>query len=386
MEKTNLRVIIGSIILLIWTFITLFSDVESVNPEVINQFYVAKGLVALSFIAMILLVLSKKMSYIDTNKTFLVLAGIYSILGEVFCPGYHLSYIQVTITTVLIYKTSKKFTLWFLTLYSTSFFVFFEYLNFNKVVVTGYASYFFDISMAIVLVPILAASLYIVLEKMRVEKEFLESKFLNLGNHTANIVHDLKGQLSPPLNYIKMLKQDQSYYDQNKEIIDELEACLNATRTYVVDTNKMVAFQTETGEINLQEATLEIKQLLGPKLKNVEFKVNQKQSLTVKDLNAFKNVLYNLIINSVEAFSENQISYKEIDISTDGKTFTYKDNAGGFPKEILKKIKNKTFISSKKEGSGLGYYFISKYSQKYNLALDIKNENSGIKLTMKLGK
>lgn len=312
------------------------------------------------------------------NEIFIITSWLYCVFGEFFCPGYHLAYIQVILTTVIVYDSSKKFILLFVPIASSLYLYTFSILNIKLEEETiVYKNYFLDIQFSIISVSVFSIILYIIMEKMRKEKEFMESKFMNLGNQAANILHDIKNQIVPPLNYAKMLMSE-DFKESHQEISQELNKSLLGIKDYVQEVGSLVSFKNEKENINLHDIISKYKLIFESKLKNIEITVDQDDSVFCNTFSNFKGVVYNLITNSVQAFSENNNSDKKIKIKINKNYFEYEDSAGGIPLTILESLKNQNYTSSKKEGTGLGFYFIHKYVEQYNLKLEINNKNQGM--------
>jgi nitrogen fixation/metabolism regulation signal transduction histidine kinase len=66
----------------------------------------------------------------------------------------------------------------------------------------------------------------------------------------------------------------------------------------------------------------------------------------------------NILMNSVEAFKEQKLRDRKIEIRISESTITFCDNAGGFEQPVLKNISQGKFVSTRAGGSGLGLLFV----------------------------
>jgi len=241
-----------------------------------------------------------------------------------------------------------------------------------------------DSIQSLLIITIFMILAHLVRKKELAKAEYVESKFMNLGNQAANILHDIKSQIVPPLNYSQMLMSSE-FTESHPEIYLEINKSLIGIKEYVQEVGSLVSFKTEKENINLHDIISKYKLIFESKLKNINIQVNQEESVFCSTFSNFKGVVYNLITNSVQAFSGNNTYEKTIKITLNKNYFEYEDNAGGIPVEILSSLQKQNYTSSKKEGTGLGFYFIHKYAEQYNLNLEIKNKNQGmsVKITFK---
>lgn len=98
--------------------------------------------------------------------------------------------------------------------------------------------------------------------------------------------------------------------------------------------------------------------------------------------NEFKHVLINLINNSKDAFIENNIDDRLINlkISYKNKKISLRvcDNAGGIPTDIIHRIFESNFTTkSKSEGTGIGLYMSKQILNKNEVKIDVYNTNDG---------
>ena len=83
--------------------------------------------------------------------------------------------------------------------------------------------------------------------------------------------------------------------------------------------------------------------------------------ITFTKKNDLKQIILNLVKNSMDAYIENNVQDRVINITTnktaDTISIQIKDNAGGIPKDILEKIFDPYFSTKdEKNGTGLGLY------------------------------
>ncbi len=110
---------------------------------------------------------------------------------------------------------------------------------------------------------------------------------------------------------------------------------------------------------------------------------NLEEELTVNiNKNEFVHVIINLINNAKDAFNENGISNRHIDISTykeeEHTVLKVCDNAGGIPESIIDKIFDSRFTTKEHiQGSGIGLYMSKQILEKYNSKIEVYNTKNG---------
>lgn len=366
------KLLIGSGIVLAYCFTTIFTDYPSVDKNVIFGFYFYKLMSLVLTGTIFYLTYFKKYKPFILNRLFLVVAAFYCCGGEIFCPGYHLAFIQVILTTVLIYETSKKFTISFLITFAFIYFLIFSQVNFNTVNVKNYESYFLDIQVAIVSVFLLALFLYIQVTKYKKEKEFFSKKYESLGKRFSFLVHDLKGKIQSPSLEVEYFISN--FKNLNKEEIEETLKDLNNTFKDIKDSlQKLNSIDEEKGMV------INLKELIKNMFENYNFEQNHeieyKGLTTVKgSFRDFESIFSNLIKNSIENFNDKKIKGKIL-INIKENDFYYEDNGGGFPKEIISKINNGVPVMSRKQnGNGIGVSSVFETVQKNDGVVSFYNE------------
>lgn len=102
--------------------------------------------------------------------------------------------------------------------------------------------------------------------------------------------------------------------------------------------------------------------------------------------NELKHVLLNVINNSKDAFIDNDIKDKiiEIETSKDKNVIYIRDNAGGINEEIIDNIFELNFTTKREKGTGIGLYLSKVIINKMGGNLSVKNINGGVEFTISL--
>lgn len=222
-----------------------------------------------------------------------------------------------------------------------------------------------------------------------------QSKLAAMGEMMDAVAH----QWSQPLTIIglkaKMLPYDYVHSEVDKEYIDNFEKEISQQITHLTDTLR--EFRTffrpnKTTEIfkvkKMVESALNLmKDELTSNLINVN--INNINDFEINGIeNEMKHLILNLINNAKDAFNENDIQSRNIDINIfNDEKYNYLeviDNAGGIPKNIIKDI-FKAHVTTKEDdkGTGIGLYMSGQIAQKYGAILDVRNVGKGAKFIVK---
>ena len=182
------------------------------------------------------------------------------------------------------------------------------------------------------------------------------------------LAHEVKNPLCVVKGYLEMLNKEN--FERYKEIIEEeLNNSINILDNYLE--YKKVAINKEIMDINL--LLLDIKKSYKDYLKKqgINLKVNliDDDIYLYADYSKLKQVFYNIIKNSCEAFSKNIIINYEIN----DKEITICVNNDGIKIEEDKLFKIGTNYSSKVMGNGIGVNLSKKIIELHNGKIEYKN-------------
>lgn len=226
-----------------------------------------------------------------------------------------------------------------------------------------------------------------------------ESKIL-LGELAARVAHDIRS----PLNTINALTIEMVDLPENtaklmKSAIQRLRDIANGigdqNRQILARENKTAGgaeiFQNASESIfmlSVLESILHEKQI-EHQTRNLKFGFEASPSAhrAFSEINEleFRRALSNLIDNAVEASSK--IISVLMDIHDDGVKIVIADNGKGIPADILNRIGEKGFSSSKEGGSGLGVYYAKQAVHSWRGQLKIAStvgKGTSIQITLPL--
>lgn len=213
---------------------------------------------------------------------------------------------------------------------------------------------------------------------------FWQSRHASLGQMLANIAHQWRQPLTElslaTFSIKKAAQNDEAdditkFYDESKNIIKNMSDTID-------DFTNFFTPQKEKYYFNISESIKESLGLLDNMI-NDEMITLKTDFIDIEVLgiaNELTQVIINLINNAKDAFVNNGILIREINISTkqeDGyAVIRVQDNAGGIPKDNLEKIFEPYFTTKhKSQGTGLGL-FMSKMicEQGLNGFMDVESK------------
>jgi nitrogen fixation/metabolism regulation signal transduction histidine kinase len=213
------------------------------------------------------------------------------------------------------------------------------------------------------------------------------------GEVARRLAHEIKNPLTPIQLSAERLRH--KYLDKNK--IDDPDLLDRSTNTIVnqVETLKeMVKAFSEYAkmpslklrDIDLNKLILEIINLYKDTNTNIQFE-NTLDPLIPKfeaDIGRLRQVLHNLIKNSVEAFSssentENKITVKTQSISNENSSYVevkINDNGPGISDDVLQNLFD-PYVSTKVKGTGLGLAIVKKIVEEHSGVIWAENPAAG---------
>lgn len=207
-----------------------------------------------------------------------------------------------------------------------------------------------------------------------------QDRIKTLGELTASIVHDIGNPLAGMGNLVEILKDEDYGIEVKNEVLDlmskEIEDLNNLIINYL-DFSRESKLDKEYCDI--VEVFNDAKKLLKYEMakKNIKLNIDKESELPniLIDRRAIKQVIINIIKNSIEAVEEGGFIDIFIDIEDKCMRISVKDNGYGIDRSELENIFN-PFYTTKKQGTGLGLSTVYK---------TIKNHNGNIEVISSLG-
>jgi len=204
-----------------------------------------------------------------------------------------------------------------------------------------------------------------------------------LNNHKekeemlAQIAHEIRNPLGSIELMANLTKEDiisgKSNYDYLNKILLEISDLKSLITAYL---NYSRPYLAKTENIDINKLINEIFSLFKEQLakKNIQF---DKQILNEKvlfDPNHLKQILINLISNSIESIREKGSIKLKSDINGEMSQIKIRDTGKGISEEILDNIFN-PFFTTKKNGTGLGLAICKKLCQQNDAQIEVNNKH-----------
>ena len=227
---------------------------------------------------------------------------------------------------------------------------------------------------------------------------FWQSRFASLGAMIANIAHQWRQpltELSLTLFSLKKAAQN-SEYDEVEKLYSESKDIIKHMSNTIEDFSNFFKPDKQKHYFNLKESIQEALNILERVLNKdmIEVKTSYEDIEVLGIPNEFTQVIINLVKNSRDAFVENGVLIREIDIRMrreDGVAVVeVEDNAGGIKERDKYKIFEPYFTSKHtSQGTGLGLFMSKMICEKgLDGSLDVtsKKGRSNFIITIPLGK
>ena len=198
-----------------------------------------------------------------------------------------------------------------------------------------------------------------------------------IGRESTRLVHDLKGLLGSPLMLLESLKsaRDRKDTDYIFATADLLQQDLVQVREVLAQLNRLVIINNALVPTDITGLLQEAANVLRYRLHGVEIEYPEPRTLPVAP-ERLHSVFFNLYLNSVEAFQQNEVQNPRIRIFWKKNVLNFCDNAGG-----IKLLPGQA--STKRTGSGgLGLEIILSELESMSVAFRLYDEEEGIRATL----
>ena len=294
------------------------------------------------------------------TRQAVIMVGItmlaYTIVGQLYRPLYYLAYFQCAFLYAVVFPVSRL-TFRFIMGTGAVLFLWILHSHWDQYVEQSQHPVFSDMSFAVASVALIAMIANTFFSSERTFHEDAVARFSQIGMHSARVIHDLKGLIGTPRLHIQFLQSltASSPLDlEIQKILEYISDDLDKLKQILVDLNTLSTQQaSETDWITLDSIVKSVENLLSKQLLGVELRVLGSVTLYTDRL-IVTSILVNLILNSVQTFNDRKIGAPKIEIIAAKTGILVCDNAGGFDPKIIHSVQQKSFFSTREEGSGLG--------------------------------
>ncbi|BDU51328.1 sensor histidine kinase [Haliovirga abyssi] len=203
-----------------------------------------------------------------------------------------------------------------------------------------------------------------------------KEKDILLGGMASMVAHEIRNPINTinySIEYLKKIAENEKI-KKYIEIMSKEVFRINRIIEEFLALRKNLNLNKK--ELNLNELIKEIYEFMKPQFEEKEVNVifeNRENLIVIGDKDKLKEVLINLIRNSLEALDKRD--FKEVKIKVDKKGILIKDNGIGMDKEELENL-FKLYYTTKSMGNGIGMFVVKKIIDAHNWGIDVKSEKN----------
>lgn len=214
-----------------------------------------------------------------------------------------------------------------------------------------------------------------VIEKNKKLQELAKEKELKLA--LFKLTHEIKNPIAVCKGYLEML--DINKKEKLKKYLPIIKDKINRTLLVINDFSDYGKLKIELEEVDLVMLLEDIEDTLKPLLEEnkavIKFSMKLEELYINLDYNRMKQVLINVIKNSIEASAKNKKLIIKVSIKKlkDEVKISIEDNGVGMTEETLSKI-SKIFYTTKQNGTGLGVALSKEIVEQHHGSMIYKSE------------
>ena len=214
-------------------------------------------------------------------------------------------------------------------------------------------------------------------EAMEKMKNDLAANQKEKENLLAQIAHEIRNPLGGIELLANLVKQNKSVETKDKEYLDSILKEVQGLKrliTSYLNYGRPVPVNPEW--VQTEKVFNEIENIFRNQLRErkISFSYNNNLKKIYFDPIHLRNILLNLIANSIDAVAENGTVFLNSEMNNNSWQISVKDNGYGIARENLAKIFN-PFFTTKKEGTGLGLAISKKLCKENKAEIYAENLN-----------
>lgn len=312
---------------------------------------------------------------------------VHTCVGHYYRPLYFASYIQILYAFAFLFFTSRRLYFILSSVISFGYIAFYLY-TYDMVTYAQGAETKEDFIATVICAHFVGFLIHYFFTSERGLREAATDRFVLLGRHATNIIHDIKGSISVPHMYLNEVRNSLKSGDLSKadEYLNKMEKSFSRTEKTIFDLNQLSRIAADDGEsFKLKDAIGDVLDMLAKRLHDVE--VTIEGDFEVKsDRGVVCSILLNLVLNSLENFKKSRTENPKIEfkIHSASRLISVIDNGGGFSKEALAALKGYYPTSAATSNSGLGLYLVRENLKTLKGKVSFQNIDQGAKVEIKL--
>jgi len=222
------------------------------------------------------------------------------------------------------------------------------------------------------------------IEKNKIKQKIMltQARHASLGQMLANVAHQWRQPLTELNLTLFNIEKLSDNSQEMKEYIFKSEDIIKSMSNTIEDFTNFFTPQREIKSFSIKESMEAALKLLNKKLKKsmVDISTSIEDFNVVGVENELTQVFINIINNSIDAFEQNGVLLRQIDIKLEQKAtdiiLSIRDNAGGIKRKDIERIFEPYFTTKhQKNGTGLGL-FMSKMICEQGMSGDIGVKSS----------
>ncbi|WP_102344791.1 EAL domain-containing protein [Bacillus sp. Marseille-P3661] len=226
-------------------------------------------------------------------------------------------------------------------------------------------------------------------EKRRAEEQLMKAEKLQVvGELAAGVAHEIRNPLTAIKGFVQLFQVGQIKDDYFNVIFSEFERIEEIINEFLSLAKPKEIKQSYT---SIPQLYKEVETLFESEanLKNIQFskKITEDVQPIMCDRNQIKQVLINVIKNSIESIESGGLIKAKICAKEEYLVIKISDNGVGISEERLQKL-GEPFYSNKEKGTGLGLMMCYKIIEEHNGTISFKsqvNKGTTVKIKLPLG-
>ena len=221
--------------------------------------------------------------------------------------------------------------------------------------------------------------------KEKYQQQNIRNSIESLATLTSGIAHEIKNPLGAIDLHLQLIDrhlkkeypQDEYFSDLTKVVKDEINRLDKIVNDFLLSV-RPINIKKEL--INLNDIVVETLKFMEPVFNdsniNISSELNDEIPLYLFDKYSIKQVLINLLKNSIESIKENKNDINDIHIKTFSDAYTIfleiRDTGIGIKEKEINQIFD-PYFTTKKMGTGLGLSIASNIINKHNGSIDVSS-------------